>query len=549
MHSVIGWDIGGVNTKAALVTQGAVQAVVTRPFELQNDPDALPGLLLDIARSLTRDAPDAHAVTMTAELSQMFLTKRDGVRFVLDGIERAFSGAFVRVYTTSGTFVATEVARSEPRLVAAANWVATAHLVARDHPDALLIDIGTTTTDVIPIWGGRVVASGRTDPERLMSGELVYTGVVRTPVEAIVRTVPVEGRPTRVSAEGFALAGDVHVWLEALAPGDYDARTPDGRPATREFAGSRLARVVCADREILSDAAITAIASAVASAQVDGIATAIREVVQRNPGITTAVVTGLGGFVAAQSATAAALRVTPLSDRLGAQAARSAPATAVALLLAEQLAGATSPPRSVDGPARTAAIVHSPLPLTVVKLGGSLVADPSQWHAALITLAAAAGSRRIVVVPGGGPFANAVRDVDDRYRLRDDAAHWMAIAGMDQHAEMIAASGDAFVRVADRAGIDDAHRRGRVAVLAPLQWMRESDPLPHTWEITSDSIAAWVAAQVNAADLLLIKPAGATGPAMLDGGFQQTRPADLRWAVCDAWSLEAQLASAEPARR
>jgi aspartokinase-like uncharacterized kinase len=154
-----------------------------------------------------------------------------------------------------------------------------------------------------------------------------------------------------------------------------------------------------------------------------------------------------------------------------------------------------------------------------------------------------------VVVPGGGPFADAVRDVDDRYHLRDDAAHWMAIAGMDQHAEMIAAGRGEFVRVIDIAGIDAAHRRGRVPVLAPWQWMRETDPLPHTWEITSDSIAAWVATQLNAARLLLIKAAGASGPAMLDGRFEQTRPPGLQWALCDAWSLEAQLSGAEPAPR
>jgi probable H4MPT-linked C1 transfer pathway protein len=555
VHSVIGWDIGGVNTKAALVIEGVVQAVITRSFELQKDPDALPHLLADIAHTLTRDAPQAHAITMTAELSQMFLTKPDGVRFVLDAVERAFAGACVRVYTTSGTFVDTDAARAEPLHVAAANWFATAALVARDHPEALLIDVGTTTTDVIPIASGRVVASGRTDPERLTSGELVYTGVVRTPADAIVRTVPLDGQQARVSAEGFALAGDAHVWLGVLAAGDYDAATPDGRPATREFAGLRLARMVCGDREMLDDTAITAIASAVAEAQLENIGAAVRQVVARHPAITTAVVSGLGAFVGARAAAAAGLRVTSLSEHLGASGSRSAPATAVGLLLEQQLRlGAPAQPSrgERDGRSRErtqpAANPLSP-PLTVVKLGGSLLAEPSQWHAALATLAASASSRRIVVVPGGGPFANAVRDIDNRYRLQDDAAHWMAITGMDQHAEMIAASRDAFVRVADIAGIDAAHRAGRVAVLAPLQWMRAADPLPHTWEITSDSIAAWVAGEVNASELLLIKPAGANGPALVDGQFDRTRPADLPWAACDAWDLQAQLSNARPARR
>jgi hypothetical protein len=206
--------------------------------------------------------------------------------------------------------------------------MATAEIVARHHPDTLLIDVGTTTADLIPIAGGRVAATGRTDPERLASGELVYTGAVRTPVEAIVRDVPLGDGSASVSAEGFALIGDVHVWLGALDPADYDAATPDRRPATPDFAGERLARVVCADRDLLDDPAITRIARAIADQQVAQLARAIRRVAATHPAITTAVLTGLGAFVGARAAQTAGLRTTPLSSRLGASGARSAPAAA-----------------------------------------------------------------------------------------------------------------------------------------------------------------------------------------------------------------------------
>jgi probable H4MPT-linked C1 transfer pathway protein len=275
---------------------------------------------------------------MTAELSQMFRTKREGVRFVLDAVDRAFGDAApVHVYATDGVFISPARAREEPLRVAAANWAATAHIVAQRHPDALLVDIGTTTTDLIPISEGRVVARGLTDPERLASGELVYTGAIRTPVEAIVQEVPFGRVLARVSAEGFAVAGDVHVWLGDLAAADYDAATPDGRPPDRLFAGERLARVVCADREMIDDAGITTIASAVARAQVNSIAVAMRAVLGGHPAIDTAVITGLGTFIGARAALAAGVRMVPLSERLGADGARSAPATAVALLLHEQL--------------------------------------------------------------------------------------------------------------------------------------------------------------------------------------------------------------------
>jgi len=325
--------VGGVNTKVARVTGGRVLGALAYPYEVQRDPTALPALLRRLAGDVGAGPGDAHAVTMTAELSQLFRTKRDGVGFVLGAVEAAFPGAFVRVFTVDERFLSVSGARAEPLLAAASNWRATACLVGETHPDAVLIDVGTTTADVVPIAGGAVVARGRTDPERLASGELVYTGALRTPVEAMVDRAPFGGEMAGVSAEGFALAGDVHLWLGALAPADYTAPTPDGRPATRDFAGERLARVVCADRELLDAAAIDAIAHHVAAAQVERIAGAVRRVRERHPALGTAVVTGLGDWIAAAAAERAELGVRHLADSVGDAAARAAPAAAVALLL------------------------------------------------------------------------------------------------------------------------------------------------------------------------------------------------------------------------
>jgi probable H4MPT-linked C1 transfer pathway protein len=328
----VGWDIGGVNTKVARAAGGEVLAARSQPYEVQRDPSALPGLLRGLAAAVGAEPADVHAVTMTAELSQMFRTKREGVSFVLDALRAAFPGACPRIFAVDGRFLDVEAARRAPMLVAASNWVATAHVVSGAYTDALLIDVGTTTADVIPIVGGVVAAVGRTDPERLASGELVYTGALRTPVEAIVHTVPLAGGVAGVSAEGFALAGDVHLWRGDLAAADYSVPTPDGRPASPEFAGERLARVVCADRELLDDAAIRAIADHVAAAQVEQIAEAVGRVVERHPSLHVAVVTGLGEFLAAAAARRAGLVVRRLADRLGDAAARCAPAAAVALL-------------------------------------------------------------------------------------------------------------------------------------------------------------------------------------------------------------------------
>jgi hypothetical protein len=145
----------------------------------------------------------------------------------------------------------------------------------------------------------------------------------------------VRGRPTGLAAEGFALAGDAYVWRGQLDPADYTLPTPDGRPATREFAGERLARLVCADREMLDAAAITAIADALWEAQVTRIRSALERVCTRHPVLDRAVVTGLGEFLGAEAARRAGLEVTHLTAVLGC-AARHAPAAAVALLLAAE---------------------------------------------------------------------------------------------------------------------------------------------------------------------------------------------------------------------
>ena len=175
---------------------------------------------------------------------------------------------------------------------------------------------------------------GRTDPERLLSGELVYTGALRTPVEAVARTVPLWGGHCPLAAERFALMGDVYLWAGALDSADYSVTPPDGRPATREFAGERLARAVCGDAEMLDEDAVGTIARALAEAQLETVIAGMRRVLARHPRLATAVVAGLGDFIAAEAARRMGLELIPLADRLGA-AARTAPAAAVAWLLAE----------------------------------------------------------------------------------------------------------------------------------------------------------------------------------------------------------------------
>jgi hypothetical protein len=165
---ILGWDIGGSNIKAALVIDEDEPAVVERPFAIWRERDRLPEVLADVAGGLA--VTDTMAVTMTAELADCFATKREGVSFVLDALRRAFPGSELRVFGASGGFLSPDDARRAPLEVAAANWMASAITVALRQPDAIFIDVGSTTTDIIPIVSGRVAAVGLTDSGRLESG-------------------------------------------------------------------------------------------------------------------------------------------------------------------------------------------------------------------------------------------------------------------------------------------------------------------------------------------------------------------------------------------
>src|SRR3954463_12283397 len=170
MLATLAMDIGGANTKAAWL-QGTALRTVSRPFEVWRDRSALAQVLRDVAAEVAGGPADAVAITMTAELSDAFRTKREGVAFVLDAAEDALGDRPLSVLTTAGELVSMEAARARPWDVAAANWVATAPAVANAYPDALLIDIGSTTTDIVPIAGGRIAATGHNDLERLLAGE------------------------------------------------------------------------------------------------------------------------------------------------------------------------------------------------------------------------------------------------------------------------------------------------------------------------------------------------------------------------------------------
>jgi (4-(4-[2-(gamma-L-glutamylamino)ethyl]phenoxymethyl)furan-2-yl)methanamine synthase len=308
MAPVIGLDVGGANTKAAVVDGGGQVRIVSEPYAVWHDPEAMAGVIADVVGRLGLDGAPV-ALTTSAELVDVFASKREGVLYVLDAARQALRGRRLRVMTIGGELVGVEAARAAPLACAAANWMATALVVARSLPDAILVDCGGTTTDLIPIAGGTVVAEGRTDLERLLAGELVYTGALRTSVAAVLSHVPIGGRPCPVTAELFAIAADAHLLRGNLSPEQCTCSFPDDRGTSLGEVRSRLARVVCADPEQLADGDIEAIAGAVEEAQVTSITAALRRVAAHLAAGVPVLAVGVGAFLAREAATRCGLPV------------------------------------------------------------------------------------------------------------------------------------------------------------------------------------------------------------------------------------------------
>ncbi len=329
--TILGLDIGGANLKAATADKHAV----TVPFALWKQPDRLPAALAEMVANF----PDVteFAVTMTGELCDCYETKREGVNAILDAVEIAAKQRAIRVWSTDCGFVSVAEARREHMKVAASNWHALATFAGRLAPSegGLLLDIGSTTTDIIPLTQGVPHTHGTTDAGRLAAQELVYAGVRRTPISAVFHD--------RIASEYFASTQDVYLVLGLLEEESANRETADNRPATVEFALSRLARMLGADRETLDEEAIIAFATRVHGqllGQIVGAARAVYYDSKVVPELHSLIVSGAGEFLARRVVEKAfpefsVSKIISLNEVLGPVVSACAPAYALAVLAAE----------------------------------------------------------------------------------------------------------------------------------------------------------------------------------------------------------------------
>jgi len=337
----IGWDLGGVHVKAALVADGQIVAAAQVPCPLWQGVSALDQALAAAPDWARGEA--LHAVTMTGELTDCFADRRAGVASLSEWAEAHLEGS-VRIYAGRSGFVAPAAAAAVSADVASANWHATAALAGYSVPDALLVDVGSTTADLIPIVRGRPSATGYSDAERLETGELVYTGVVRTPVIALADHAPFAGRPTRLMTETFAHMADVYRILGLLPEGADQQASGDRKGKSIPESETRLARIVGRDRGEGTAKAWTALADHFAEAQLRLMHDAASLLLTRPdlppdaPLILCGAGTFLGERLAGRLGRPARLLVSLLENRIaGADAwiSTCGPAVAVGLIAAE----------------------------------------------------------------------------------------------------------------------------------------------------------------------------------------------------------------------
>jgi len=280
---ILGLDIGGASIKAALVENGAAKQKIVWskaiPLELYRDRDRLAPALASIGKE---SGAQAVALTMTGELCDCFADRDDGVRWILRQVNGVFREEPVRLINSDGEMISPSKAQLLPGAVASANWAATVHWAAQNGlRDGMVVDIGSTTTDILAIKNGKPRVRGRIDLTRAMEGELVYTGLLRTHASIAAPRITVRGKEMDSCPEYFAIVADAHLLLGDITPGEYTCPTPDGGPKTKKAAAKRLCRMALADLRELGMGQAVKIAERIAHNQKERLADAVERIAKR----------------------------------------------------------------------------------------------------------------------------------------------------------------------------------------------------------------------------------------------------------------------------
>lgn len=296
---IAAYDIGGANTKKLLLDtkSGKIKSEIAY-FPLWKKKVELKSFLQGV-----KEKADCTAITMTAELCDCFSNKAEGVGYIASACEEVFKNPYyLSVDKKLLKF------REINLKIAAANFAASVYFLEKKFGEGILADVGSTTADIIPFKRNKILY-GRTDLERLRKNQLVYTGVLRTPISAVVSKVPFKNQLVRISSEYFAITADVYSILSMLK--NYSCDTPDGGGKGRKDSMRRVARLLCADLEEVGEREVLKICKYIHKKQVELIAEALRAAAKKS--IRKAYVCGIGKDLAKEACKLAGINATDLS--------------------------------------------------------------------------------------------------------------------------------------------------------------------------------------------------------------------------------------------
>lgn len=336
-----GWDIGGAHLKVSRCDQhGQLIDTIELPCPLWQGINGLADSL-HRAQSLLDNHTDLHFITLTGESADCFANRQQGVSDILNTIAAQLPAENCRVFSQSQSWLDLTDAKQYWQHVASMNWLATASWLATHYSDALLIDIGSTTTDIITIADGQPHLQAFNDQGRLQSGELVYSGVIRTPLMAFAQQIPFAGQLQKVANEVFATTADIWRLLDKL-PDSISDRSADGHSWQAANCRQRLARMVGSDAEHYSDNHWQQLAHWYGQQQIRQIHESCQQVINSHISIPTGapiIGAGIGRFLAVEIAGRLGRPYLDMADlQVGAPAAIAAPASVLALLGWQQFA-------------------------------------------------------------------------------------------------------------------------------------------------------------------------------------------------------------------
>ena len=333
---IAGFDIGGANTDLAVIDfeDGEIKnlEVDFAYLPMWSNNDDLSQVLVELIENICPVSEiDAVGISMTAELVDAYDTKKDGVLDIVKKCEETFTCPIAYV-GVDGMISKSEIEK-DPLKAAAANWIATAQIATLISDNCIFIDTGSTTTDIIPIKEGHECAIGKSDFDRSATGELVYTGTLRTNLASFLDKVEINGKEYRVASELFAQTADVYMVLDLITEDDYICDTFDGEGKSKIDCARRIARVVCADLEMLSMDDIVEMSEVIHQKQIAQIADGLKQVVETQ-GLDLIVTTGLGKDILDRpAAELLGLKVKSMGDILSDDECTVAPAVGTAVMM------------------------------------------------------------------------------------------------------------------------------------------------------------------------------------------------------------------------